>query len=57
MLSLKDIRQYISDLSIAEDDNVYMGKLDNKSQKSIGFIAGRRRTCKYRHWRTGMHHL
>lgn len=39
MLSLKDIRQYISDLSIAEDDNVYMGKLYNKSQKSIGVYS------------------
>jgi hypothetical protein len=39
MLSLKDIRQYISDLSVAEDDNVYIGKLDNKKQKSIGVYS------------------
>lgn len=39
MLTLKDIRQYISSLNIAADDNVYMGKLDNKSQKSIGVYS------------------
>ena len=36
MLTLSDIRQYISGLGIAEDGNVYIGKLDNKKQKSIG---------------------
>ncbi|MCB7320779.1 minor capsid protein [Lacrimispora sp. 210928-DFI.3.58] len=36
MLTLKDIRQYISGLEIAADCNVYIGKLDNKKQKSIG---------------------
>lgn len=36
MLTLKDIRQYISGLGIAADSNVYIGKLDNKKQKSIG---------------------
>ena len=36
MLSLNDIRQYISGLGIADDSNVYIGKLDNKKQKSIG---------------------
>ena len=36
MLTLKDIRQYISDLGIAADGNVYIGKLDNKKEKSIG---------------------
>lgn len=39
MLSLKDIRQYISSLNITVDDNVYMGKLDNKNQKSIGVYS------------------
>lgn len=39
MLTLKDIRQYISDLEIAVDDNVYIGKLDNKKQKSIGVYS------------------
>ena len=39
MLTLKDIRQYISDLEIAIDDNVYIGKLDNKKQKSIGVYS------------------
>ena len=39
MLSLKDIRQYISSLNIAADDNVYMGKLDNKKLQSIGVYS------------------
>lgn len=41
MLSLKDIRQYISGLGIADDANVYIGKLDNKKQKSIGVYSRR----------------
>lgn len=36
MLTLTDIRSYISGLGIAEDSNVFIGKLDNKKQKSIG---------------------
>lgn len=36
MLTLKEIRQYISGLGIAEDVHVYIGKLDSKKQKSIG---------------------
>lgn len=36
MLTLKDIRKYISGLGIAEDNNVFIGKLDNKKEKSIG---------------------
>jgi hypothetical protein len=36
MLSLIGIRQYISNLNITDDNNVYIGKLDNKKQKSIG---------------------
>lgn len=39
MLTLKDVRQYISSLGIAADDNVYIGKLDNKKQKSIGVYS------------------
>lgn len=39
MLTLKDIRQYISGLGIAVDDNVYIGKLDSKKQKSIGVYS------------------
>lgn len=39
MLLLEDIRQYISDLGIAVDDNVYIGKLDNKKLKSIGVYS------------------
>lgn len=40
MLALKDIRQYISDLAVAVDGNVYIGKMDGKRQKSIG-VYGR----------------
>ncbi len=40
MLALTDIRQWISSLGIAADGNVYIGKLDNKKQKSIG-VYGR----------------
>lgn len=36
MPTLKEIRQYISDLGIVVDSNVYIGKLDNKQEKSIG---------------------
>ncbi len=39
MLALYDIRQYISSLGIAADDNVYIGKLDSKKQKSIGVYS------------------
>lgn len=36
MLTLMDIRKYISNLGIATDDKVYIGKLDNKKQEAIG---------------------
>lgn len=36
MLSLGDIRAYIAALGIAEDERVYIGKLDGKKEKSIG---------------------
>lgn len=36
MMRLKDIRQYVAGLGIAEDSHVYIGKLDNKKEKSIG---------------------
>lgn len=39
MLAINDIRRYIASLGIAEDDNVYIGKLDNKKQKSIGVYS------------------
>ena len=41
MLALEDIRQWIAGFRIAEDDHVYIGKLDNKQQKSIG-VYGRK---------------
>lgn len=36
MLYLEDIRDFVSGLAIAADENVYMGKMDNKKEKSIG---------------------
>lgn len=36
MLTMAQIRDYVSSLGIAPDENVYIGKLDNKKQKSIG---------------------
>jgi predicted metalloenzyme YecM len=36
MLYLEDVRDYIASLGIAADDHVYMGKLDDKKEKSIG---------------------
>lgn len=39
MLSLKDIQDYIIGLGITDADNVYIGKLDNKKQRSIGVYS------------------
>lgn len=36
MLYLADVRDFIASLNIAVDDNVYMGKMDNKRDESIG---------------------
>ena len=36
MLYLEDVRDYIASLGIAADSHVYMGKLDDKKEKSIG---------------------
>lgn len=36
MLGLADVRDYIASTGIAADENVYMGKLDSKPNKSIG---------------------
>ena len=36
MLYLEDIRDYIASLNITDDEHVYMGKMDNKREKSIG---------------------
>ena len=40
MLALSEIRTWITTLGIAADENTYIGKLDNKKQKSIG-VYGR----------------
>lgn len=37
MLRLTDIQDWIISLGIAEESHVYIGKLDNKQQKSIFF--------------------
>lgn len=39
MLSLKNIREYIAGLGVADDSNVYIGKMDGKKQKSIGVYS------------------
>ena len=36
MLTLNDIRGYIAGLGIADGKNVYIGKLNNKKDRSIG---------------------
>lgn len=36
MLGIGDVRDYIAGLGIADNTNVYCGKLDNKKNKSIG---------------------
>ena len=36
MLGIGDVRDYIAGLGIADNNNVYCGKLDNKKDKSIG---------------------
>nr|DAN97713.1 MAG TPA: hypothetical protein [Caudoviricetes sp.] len=36
MLSLKLVREFIASLGLVKDDNVYIGKLDNKQKCSIG---------------------
>lgn len=36
MLQLSDIRDWIKTLNIVESNNCYIGKLDNKKDKSIG---------------------
>lgn len=36
MLYLEDVRDYIATLEIVPDSHVYMGKMDDKKNKSIG---------------------
>lgn len=36
MLYLEDVRDFISGLEVTADDHVYIGKMDNKKDKSIG---------------------
>ena len=36
MLGIGDVRDYIAGLGIADNTNVYCGKLDDKKNKSIG---------------------
>lgn len=42
MLGIGDVRDYIAGLSIADNTNVYCGKLDDKKNKSIGVYNNNR---------------
>lgn len=39
MMRLSDIREYIAGLGIADNEHVYIGKMDNKKEKSIGVYS------------------
>lgn len=39
MLTIAAIREWIASFRVATDEHVYIGKLDNKQQKSIGVYA------------------
>lgn len=39
MLKLSDVQNYIISKGIAVEDNVYIGKMDNKKEKSIGIYS------------------
>lgn len=39
MLTIAAIREWIASFRVAADEHVYIGKLDNKQQKSIGVYA------------------
>ena len=36
MMELKDVRDYVATLNIADDEHCYCGRLDDKKEKSIG---------------------
>lgn len=36
MMELRDIRDYVATLKIADDEHCYCGRLDDKKEKSIG---------------------
>ena len=38
-MTLADVRDYIASLNITESQRVYMGKLDVKPDKPLGFIT------------------
>lgn len=42
MFSMAEIRDFIAGLGITEKDHVYLGKLDNKKEKSIGVYSRKR---------------
>lgn len=42
MLGIGDVRDYIAGLGIADNTNVYCGKLDDKKNKSIGVYNNNR---------------
>lgn len=39
MLKLSEVQDYIISLGVTEEDRVYIGKLDNKQDKSIGVYS------------------
>ena len=39
MLTIAAVREWIASFGMATDEHVYIGKLDNKQQKSIGVYA------------------
>ncbi len=44
MLKMTDIRAWVAGLGLADDAHTYMGKLDNKKQKSLGVYSRSRET-------------
>ena len=45
MLKMTDIRSWVAGLGLVDDAHTYMGKLDNKKQKSIGVYNRSRETA------------
>lgn len=48
MITLKNIRDYISSLHITEDEHVYMGTLDAKQEKSLGVYNSKHKYSSHR---------
>ncbi len=50
MLTINDIRGYIAGLGIAADDNVYIGKMDNKNRNPSACTAAQPVGCRILLW-------